>query len=63
MIPSPKVATYDKQPEMSVKAVAEKVAEVLKKGDNEFVMCNFAPPDMVGRFTLSPPPCVPDICS
>ncbi|KAJ7589652.1 phosphoglycerate mutase [Mycena floridula] len=49
MIPSPKVATYDKQPEMSVKAVAEKVAEVVKKGENEFVMCNFAPPDMVGH--------------
>lgn len=47
MIPSPKVATYDKQPKMSVHGVAEKVAEVLKKGEHEFVMCNFAPPDMV----------------
>lgn len=63
MIPSPKVPTYDKQPEMSVKAVAEKVAEVVKKGDNEFVMCNFAPPDMVSRHYLSPPPLVADICS
>jgi len=49
LIPSPKVATYDKDPKMSVQAVADKVAEVLKKGDNEFVMCNFAPPDMVGH--------------
>ncbi|KAK0486574.1 phosphoglycerate mutase [Armillaria novae-zelandiae] len=49
MIPSPKVATYDKLPKMSVHGVAEKVAEVLKKGDHEFVMCNFAPPDMVGH--------------
>ncbi|ORX34754.1 metalloenzyme [Kockovaella imperatae] len=49
MIPSPKVATYDKQPEMSVQAVADKVAEVVKKGDYDFVMCNFAPPDMVGH--------------
>ena len=47
MIPSPKVATYDKQPEMSVQTVAEKVAEVVKSNDYEFVMCNFAPPDMV----------------
>ncbi|KAF9445747.1 phosphoglycerate mutase [Macrolepiota fuliginosa MF-IS2] len=49
MIPSPKVATYDKEPKMSVLSVAEKVAEVLKKGEHEFVMCNFAPPDMVGH--------------
>ena len=47
MIPSPKVATYDKDPKMSVKGVAEKVAEVVKKGEHDFVMCNFAPPDMV----------------
>ncbi|KAG7440103.1 cofactor-independent phosphoglycerate mutase [Guyanagaster necrorhizus] len=49
MIPSPKVATYDKLPKMSVHGVAEKVAEVLRKGEHEFVMCNFAPPDMVGH--------------
>ncbi|CAD6580099.1 MAG: hypothetical protein CYPHOPRED_001087 [Cyphobasidiales sp. Tagirdzhanova-0007] len=49
MIPSPKVATYDKQPEMSVQGVADKVAEVVKSKDFDFVMCNFAPPDMVGH--------------
>ncbi|WWD08993.1 2,3-bisphosphoglycerate-independent phosphoglycerate mutase [Kwoniella europaea PYCC6329] len=49
MIPSPKVATYDKQPEMSVQGVADKVAEVVKSDKFEFVMCNFAPPDMVGH--------------
>ena len=47
MIPSPKVPTYDLLPEMSVKAVADKVAELIRKGEHEFVMCNFAPPDMV----------------
>ena len=47
MIPSPRVATYDKQPEMSVQAVADRVAEVVKTNDYDFVMCNFAPPDMV----------------
>jgi len=49
LIPSPKVATYDKQPEMSSHGVAEKVAETLKEGKYEFIMCNFAPPDMVGH--------------
>ena len=47
MIPSPKVATYDKQPAMSVQGVADKVVEVLAKEEQDFVMCNFAPPDMV----------------
>jgi 2,3-bisphosphoglycerate-independent phosphoglycerate mutase len=47
MIPSPKVATYDKDPKMSVQGVADKVADVLRAGEHEFVMCNFAPPDMV----------------
>ena len=47
MIPSPKVPTYDKQPEMSVQGVADKVAELVKKGEHDFIMCNFAPPDMV----------------
>ncbi|KAF8519188.1 cofactor-independent phosphoglycerate mutase [Gautieria morchelliformis] len=49
MIPSPKVATYDQQPEMSAQGVADQVAEVVKTGKFEFVMCNFAPPDMVGH--------------
>ena len=38
---------YDLEPKMSVHGVAEKVSEILDKGDYEFVMCNFAPPDMV----------------
>lgn len=49
MIPSPKVPTYDKQPEMSVQEVADKVSEVLESKEYDFVMCNFAPPDMVGH--------------
>lgn len=49
MIPSPKVATYDKQPEMSAQGVADKVAELIKEDKFDFVMCNFAPPDMVGH--------------
>jgi 2,3-bisphosphoglycerate-independent phosphoglycerate mutase len=49
MIASPKVATYDKQPKMSAMAVAEKMAERIAEGKYEFVMNNFAPPDMVGH--------------
>ncbi|KAI0321198.1 cofactor-independent phosphoglycerate mutase [Amylostereum chailletii] len=49
MLSSPKVATYDKQPQMSVQDVADKVAEVVRADTHEFVMCNFAPPDMVGH--------------
>ncbi|KZT08830.1 BPG-independent [Laetiporus sulphureus 93-53] len=43
MILSPKAAPYDKT---SVKAIVDKVAEVIRKGDKEFVRCNFAPQDM-----------------
>ncbi|KAI0674010.1 cofactor-independent phosphoglycerate mutase [Trametes maxima] len=49
MIPSPKVATYDKEPKMSVQGVADKVAALVREGTHEFIMCNFAPPDMVGH--------------
>lgn len=47
LVSSPKVATYDLQPDMSAQEVADKVAEVVKAKEKEFVMCNFAPPDMV----------------
>lgn len=49
LIPSPKVATYDLQPEMNCKGVAEAMAEAIKTKKYAFVMCNFAPPDMVGH--------------
>ncbi|KAL1975588.1 hypothetical protein VTN31DRAFT_3980 [Thermomyces dupontii] len=49
MIPSPKVATYDLDPKMSAAEVGEKVAERIAEGKYEFVMNNFAPPDMVGH--------------
>ncbi|KAJ1343493.1 hypothetical protein BSLG_001935 [Batrachochytrium salamandrivorans] len=47
LIASPKVATYDMKPEMSAIEVAE-VAQVVDTSKYSFVMCNFAPPDMVG---------------
>ncbi|GAB7361340.1 hypothetical protein MBLNU230_g1396t1 [Neophaeotheca triangularis] len=49
MIPSPRVATYDKEPKMSAMGVAEKLCERIKEGKFEFLMNNFAPPDMVGH--------------
>lgn len=49
LIPSPKVATYDLKPEMSVHAVAKSMAEAVSSGKFDFVMGNLAPPDMVGH--------------
>lgn len=51
MVPSPRVATYDLAPAMSVAAVAEEVARAIKAPSSPyaFVMCNLAPPDMVGH--------------
>jgi 2,3-bisphosphoglycerate-independent phosphoglycerate mutase len=49
MIPSPKVATYDLQPEMSAQGIADAITEELNKGDVDFVCLNFANPDMVGH--------------
>lgn len=48
LIPSPKVATYDLQPEMSADAVADGVVAGLQKG-YDFILLNFANPDMVGH--------------
>lgn len=49
LIQSPKVATYDLEPKMSAMKVAEKLCERIKEGKFEFLMNNFAPPDMVGH--------------
>ncbi|CDS06983.1 hypothetical protein LRAMOSA09506 [Lichtheimia ramosa] len=49
LIASPKVATYDLKPEMSAQEVGDRVAEEVASGKYPFVMCNFAPPDMVGH--------------
>lgn len=46
---SPKVATYDLQPEMSAPELADKVAAAIKAKDYTFVCINFANPDMVGH--------------
>lgn len=49
LIPSPKVATYDLDPKMSAAGVADRLCERIGDGTCEFLMNNFAPPDMVGH--------------
>jgi 2,3-bisphosphoglycerate-independent phosphoglycerate mutase len=49
LIPSPKVATYDLQPEMSAKQIADAICTELENGWPDFVCLNFANPDMVGH--------------
>ena len=49
LVPSPKVATYDLQPEMSAPEVAEKLVEQLNLKSADFVCLNFANGDMVGH--------------
>jgi len=50
MLPSPKdVATYDLKPEMSAAGVAEAVCTAVASGAYDFVLVNFANPDMVGH--------------
>ena len=49
LIPSPKVATYDLAPEMSAEDVALMVAKAVQSEKYDFVIVNFANPDMVGH--------------
>ncbi|NBG89195.1 2,3-bisphosphoglycerate-independent phosphoglycerate mutase [Isachenkonia alkalipeptolytica] len=49
MIPSPKVATYDMNPEMSAEAVTNKLLEKLENNPYDFIVINYANPDMVGH--------------
>jgi 2,3-bisphosphoglycerate-independent phosphoglycerate mutase len=49
MIPSPRVATYDLQPEMSAIPVADATVEAIQSGKYDFIVVNFANPDMVGH--------------
>lgn len=49
LCPSPKVATYDLQPEMSAYDIKDAIVPELAKGEVDFVCLNFANPDMVGH--------------
>ena len=49
LVPSPKVATYDLQPEMSAPVVTDKVVEAINSEKYNSIILNFANPDMVGH--------------
>ncbi|MBT6202994.1 MAG: 2,3-bisphosphoglycerate-independent phosphoglycerate mutase, partial [Rhodospirillaceae bacterium] len=49
LVPSPRVATYDLQPEMSAGKVTDKLVAAIKDHHFDLVICNFANPDMVGH--------------
>lgn len=49
LVPSPKIATYDLQPEMSAFKVTDKVLRAIDEGDTDVFIVNFANPDMVGH--------------
>ncbi len=49
LVPSPKVATYDLQPEMSAQELTDKLVEAIRSKKYNFICINFANPDMVGH--------------
>jgi 2,3-bisphosphoglycerate-independent phosphoglycerate mutase len=49
LVPSPTVATYDLQPEMSAIGVTDALVEAIGSGRYDFIVANFANPDMVGH--------------
>jgi 2,3-bisphosphoglycerate-independent phosphoglycerate mutase len=49
LVPSPKVATYDLQPEMSARPLTDVVLARLAEGRHRFIVVNYANPDMVGH--------------
>lgn len=54
LVPSPKVATYDLQPEMSAIEVTDKVVEAIKSEKYDFIILNYANCDMVGHTGVFP---------
>ena len=49
MVPSPKIATYDLQPEMSAPELTDKAVEAIASGKYDLIVLNYANPDMVGH--------------
>ena len=49
LVPSPKVATYDLQPQMSAPEVTDKLEAAILSGQYDLIVCNYANPDMVGH--------------
>ncbi len=49
LVPSPRVATYDRQPEMSAEGVTDELVAAITSDRYDFILANFANPDMVGH--------------
>lgn len=54
LVPSPKVATYDLQPEMSAPEVTDRLVEAIASGKYDLIVVNYANPDMVGHTGILP---------
>jgi 2,3-bisphosphoglycerate-independent phosphoglycerate mutase len=54
LVPSPKVATYDLQPEMSAAGVTNVLCRAIESGHYDFTLCNYANCDMVGHTGVLP---------
>jgi 2,3-bisphosphoglycerate-independent phosphoglycerate mutase len=54
LVPSPQVATYDLQPEMSAPELTDRLVEAVLSGQYDLIICNYANPDMVGHSGLMP---------
>ncbi len=49
LVASPKVATYDQQPEMSAPEVTDRLVQEIRSGEHDLIICNYANCDMVGH--------------
>jgi len=49
LVPSPSVTSYDQKPAMSAREISNKVTQSIKEGHFDFIVINFANPDMVGH--------------
>lgn len=54
LVPSPRVATYDLQPEMSASGVTDVLCRAIESGAYDFTLCNYANCDMVGHTGVLP---------
>jgi 2,3-bisphosphoglycerate-independent phosphoglycerate mutase len=54
LVPSPKVATYDVRPEMSAGGVTDALVAAIGSSDYDFIVANYANPDMVGHTGVIP---------
>ena len=54
LVPSPKVATYDLQPEMSAMGVTDVLCRAIESESHDFTLCNYANCDMVGHTGVLP---------